>query len=157
MNKFYKNLIPALISSLLCSCFVLVDGIFIGQKIGDIGLSAINIAWPITAFIQAVGSSIGLAFGIHISTLLGENKVNDANKLKGTSIVILFILSIILAITAALGSVLSTQESNAAVKSIPNSKVKFFIAKREPDTISVRFADETSELKSSLRFNISAR
>lgn len=96
MKQFYKNLIPALISSLLCSCFVLIDGIFIGQKIGDIGLSAINLAWPITAFIQAVGSSVGLAFGIHISTLLGQGKKEEANKLKGTSIVIIGILSFIL-------------------------------------------------------------
>jgi putative MATE family efflux protein len=96
MNRFYKNLIPALISSLLCSCFVLIDGIFIGQKIGDLGLSAINIAWPITAFIQASGSAIGLSCGIHISTLLGENKVIEANKLKGTSIILVSLLAIIL-------------------------------------------------------------
>lgn len=96
MKGFYKNLIPALISSLLCSCFVLVDGIFIGQKIGDLGLSAINIAWPITAFIQAIGSALGLSCGIHISTLLGENKIKEANKLKGTSLLIVSVLSIIL-------------------------------------------------------------
>ena len=96
MKQFYRNLIPALISSLFCSCFVLIDGIFIGQRIGDVGLSAINIAWPITAFIQAVGSSIGLAFGIHISTLMGEGKKEEANKLKGTSIIILSVVSFIL-------------------------------------------------------------
>ena len=96
MNQFYKNLIPTLISSLLCSCFVLIDGIFIGQKIGDLGLSAINIAWPITAFIQAVGSAIGLSCGIHISTLLGENKIEEANKLKGTSLILIGTLSLVL-------------------------------------------------------------
>lgn len=67
MNKsFIRYLIPSVIASLFLSTYCLIDGIFIGQKIGDLGLSAINIAWPITSFLQSIGIGLGLSAGIYI-------------------------------------------------------------------------------------------
>ncbi len=36
--------------------YTIVDGFFIGNSIGDLGLSAVNIAYPIVAVIQALGT-----------------------------------------------------------------------------------------------------
>lgn len=41
--------------------YTIVDGFFVGQNIGDVGLAGINIAFPIVALIQAVGCGIGMA------------------------------------------------------------------------------------------------
>ena len=53
-----------MLATLFTGFYIIVDGFFIGQKLGDIGLAAINIAWPIAAFIQALGIAIGTACGI---------------------------------------------------------------------------------------------
>ena len=66
MKSFARYLIPSIIATLFMSCYAMIDGIFIGQKIKDVGLSAINIAWPITAFVQSVGMAVGLSGGIYI-------------------------------------------------------------------------------------------
>lgn len=96
MKSFYRYLIPSVIASIFMSTYAIIDGMFIGQSVGDIGLSAINIAWPITSFLQCLGGAIGLSGGIYISRLIGENKNQEANKLKLTTILIILILSIII-------------------------------------------------------------
>ena len=45
----------------LSGVYAIVDGFFVGNSLGDVGLSAVNIAYPIVAFIQAVGTGIGMA------------------------------------------------------------------------------------------------
>lgn len=99
MKSFYKYLIPSLISTVFLSTYAIIDGIFIGQKIGDVGLSAINIAWPITALIQCVGTAVGLSGGIYISSLKGEGKIEESNKMKLTTIIIIASLAIIFGLT----------------------------------------------------------
>ena len=66
-KKFVRYISVAIITSILINSYVIVDGMFIGQKIGDIGLSAINIAWPITAILQSFGIAFGISGGIYIT------------------------------------------------------------------------------------------
>lgn len=94
MKKFASYLIPSLIASLLMSMYAIVDGIFVGQKIGDSGLAAINITWPITSFLQSIGTAFGLAGGITIQKLRGKDEVEKAQKIKLTTIVVIIILAV---------------------------------------------------------------
>ena len=98
MKKFSSYLIPSVIASVLMSMYAIIDGIFIGQAVGDIGLAAINVAWPITAFLQSVGTALGLAGGICIQTHLGKNEIEEAKKLKLTTLIIVIGSSIILGV-----------------------------------------------------------
>ncbi|MBE6137819.1 MAG: hypothetical protein E7176_05430 [Erysipelotrichaceae bacterium] len=99
MKSFYKYLIPSVIATVFLSTYAIIDGMFIGQKIGDIGLSAINFAWPITSFLQSIGIALGLSGGIYISSLNGKDKIEEANRMKLTVIIIISIISIIMGIT----------------------------------------------------------
>ncbi|MBT9776685.1 hypothetical protein GPL15_09245 [Clostridium sp. MCC353] len=53
--------------------YTIVDGFFIGQNMGDTGLAAINIAFPLAAFIQAMGTGLGMGGAIQISIFRGRN------------------------------------------------------------------------------------
>ena len=48
-REFFKYVIPSIIAFALSGVYAIVDGFFIGNTIGDAGLSAINIAYPIVA------------------------------------------------------------------------------------------------------------
>ena len=50
----------------LSGVYAIVDGFFVGNKIGDFGLAAINMASPLTALIQAIGSGIGTVSYTHL-------------------------------------------------------------------------------------------
>lgn len=77
---FFKYVIPSIFSFALSGVYAIVDGYFVGNTIGDAGLSAINIAYPIVAFIQAVGTGIGMGGAVHYSISKAENDEKRANK-----------------------------------------------------------------------------
>lgn len=59
-----------------------IDGLFIGNRAGDDGLAAINIAWPIVAFITSLGSGLGVGAAVVINGLRGKNEYALAEKVK---------------------------------------------------------------------------
>ena len=73
---FLRYVIPSVFSFALSGVYSIVDGYFVGNSLGDIGLSAINIAYPIVAVIQAIGTGIGMGGAIHysISKAEGDDK-----------------------------------------------------------------------------------
>ena len=54
-KEFNKFVIPSIISAIFISIYTILDGIFIGRKVGETALAGINYAFPIAAFIQSVG------------------------------------------------------------------------------------------------------
>ena len=59
-KNFFRFVIPSILAFALSGVYTIVDGFFIGQSLGDIGLAAIVLGYPITAIIQAIGTGIGL-------------------------------------------------------------------------------------------------
>ena len=84
MKKFASYLIPSLVATVLMSMYAMIDGIFIGQKIGDAGLAAINIVWPITACLQSLGTALGLSAGIYIQKKNANEEFQEAKKIRLT-------------------------------------------------------------------------
>ena len=68
-RTFFLYVIPSVLSFALSGVYAIVDGFFVGNSIGDAGLSAINIAYPITAVLQSVGTGIGLGGSVKYSIL----------------------------------------------------------------------------------------
>lgn len=58
IKVFFQYVIPSVLSFALSGIYTIVDGFFVGNSIGDAGLSAINIAYPIVAVIQALGTGM---------------------------------------------------------------------------------------------------
>lgn len=95
-KEFLKNVMPAIITSVVLGTFSIVDGLFIGNKIGDVGLAAINFAYPITALIQGIGFGIGLAASILISLYKGKEENDKIKKVLFNSYILLLMASFIL-------------------------------------------------------------
>ena len=51
LRTFMNYVIPSVLSFALSGVYAIVDGFFVGNTMGDMGLSAINVAYPITAVI----------------------------------------------------------------------------------------------------------
>lgn len=72
VKKVWKDAVPTMIAMLFAGLYGVIDGIFIGNATGDVGLAAINIAWPIPALITAIGTGIGVGGSIWISYYRGK-------------------------------------------------------------------------------------
>ena len=66
--------------------YAIVDGYFVGNSLGDAGLSAVNIAYPIVAFVQAVGTGIGMGGAIYYSINMAEGKKSEARMFTAVAI-----------------------------------------------------------------------
>lgn len=89
-------MIPAVLAFALSGVYTIVDGLFIGRSLGDIGLAAIALGFPIAAFIQAVGTGVGLAGGIHYTIFGAQNdEKKQQNCFSGTALLLL-LLSVLL-------------------------------------------------------------
>ena len=60
-KKFFSYVIPSILAFALSGVYTIVDGFFIGQSLGDTGLTAITLGYPISALIGAVGTGLGLS------------------------------------------------------------------------------------------------
>lgn len=99
VKTFLKYVIPSVLSFALSGIYTIVDGFFVGNSIGDLGLSAVNIAYPIVAVIQALGTGIGMGGAIYYSINKAEKKEAEAKVYMAGALWLLIISSIILTCT----------------------------------------------------------
>lgn len=88
-KEFWRNVLPAMIAFAFSGIYSIVDGMFIGRSVGDAGLAAINIAYPITALIQAAGTGLGMAGAIGRSISLGRSDQQEERYYLGNTITLL--------------------------------------------------------------------
>lgn len=94
-RSFFKFVIPSVIAFALSGVYAIVDGFFVGNKIGDAGLSAINIAYPIVAVLQALGTGIGMGGAVYYSIYKAKGAEKRAEEYIATSWWLLILTSIV--------------------------------------------------------------
>ena len=57
---FAEYVVPSVLAYALAGVYAIVDGFFVGHSMGDAGLSAINIAFPVDTLMQSIGNGIGM-------------------------------------------------------------------------------------------------
>lgn len=96
IKQILKHIVPSLLATLFTGLYVIIDGLFIGQKLGPIGLAAINIAWPVASVIQATGVAIGMASGIMITTKRAMNKEEEIPQIFNRTFVAFLVMILII-------------------------------------------------------------
>lgn len=89
LRKILKDSLPTIVSLLLSGMYSVIDGLFIGMAVGNIGLAAINIAWPVTAVITAVGIGIGTGGSVLLSHARGEGKDRESRQIGNHTVTLL--------------------------------------------------------------------
>lgn len=95
-REFFRCVIPSLLAFALSGVYAIVDGFFIGRTLGDIGLAASGLSYPVCAFIQAVGTGIGLAGAIHFAVLRAQDRQREADECISSVIVLMLAVSAVL-------------------------------------------------------------
>lgn len=99
IKVFFQYVIPSVLSFALSGVYAIVDGFFVGNSMGDIGLSAVNIAYPIVAVIQALGTGIGMGGAIYYSINKAEKNEERVREFTAGALWVLIISSIILTVS----------------------------------------------------------
>ena len=99
---FFQYVIPSVLSFTLSGVYTIADDFFIGNSIGDLGLSAVNITYPIVAVIQALGTGTGMGGAIYYSIYKAEKKEEQAKEFIAGALWVLIISSVLLTISVLL-------------------------------------------------------
>lgn len=89
-KHFRRNVLPSMLAFAFSGIYAIVDGWFVGRNIGDAGLAAINIAYPLVALIQAVGTGLGMGGAIRIALSIGKGDKDEKKYLGNTITMLLF-------------------------------------------------------------------
>ena len=65
-KQFWNYVLPSMFTMLLSGFYAIVDGLFVGNAVGDTALGAINLAYPIQVILNA--TAIGLGIGCLLYT-----------------------------------------------------------------------------------------
>ena len=103
-KQFWKYVLPSMLTMLLGGFYGIVDGFFIGNAVGNDGLAAINLAWPLTALILATGTGLGVGGSVLMSIRNGEGRTQAANQAKGGALLLLAIVSVVFTLLFSLSA-----------------------------------------------------
>ncbi len=83
---------PSMFASLITGLYGIIDGIFIGQKLGPAGIAAITLAFPITSLLIGIGVliSIGTSILINKNIASGNHEMARTYIFKGINLFFLF-------------------------------------------------------------------
>lgn len=92
-----KFSLPAIVGLLVNALYNVVDSIFVGRGVGDLGLAGVTICFPFVTTFLACIMLIGMGATVLISIRLGENKKREAEVIVGNALALFVILWIVLA------------------------------------------------------------
>lgn len=98
LRRIAQDCIPTVFSLLMSGLYGVMDGLFVGRAVGDAGLAAINIAWPIAAVITAVGIGIGSGGSVLYSNSNGKGEQERGEVVYHQTITLLFAAAMVLLI-----------------------------------------------------------
>lgn len=98
-GKLLKNmiilLIPLVLTNLLNSIYNIVDGIWIGNLVGEDGVSAITNCYPLTLIVISISAGIAIATSVLISQYYGAKEEEKLKSVMGVSYITTVIVAII--------------------------------------------------------------
>lgn len=93
---FFVVAMPGMISMFAMSIYSIVEGIFIGQILGEGAFAAINIAMPLVMINFSLADLIGVGASAPISIALGRGDHKTANNVFSCSVIMIFLASVLM-------------------------------------------------------------
>lgn len=93
-----KFSLPAMVGLLVNALYNIIDSIFVGRGVGDLGLAGVTVSFPIVTGFMACVMLIGMGATSLISIRLGEEKGSEAEKIIGNALVLFIVIGLSLTI-----------------------------------------------------------
>ncbi|MBE6538384.1 MAG: MATE family efflux transporter [Ruminococcaceae bacterium] len=91
---FFVIALPGMISMFAMSIYSVIEGAFIGQKLGEGAFAAVNIAMPLVMINFSLADLIGVGASVPISISLGKEDYKTANNVFSCSVIMIFLASL---------------------------------------------------------------
>ena len=102
---FFIVALPGMVSMFAMSIYGIIEGIFIGHKLGEAAFAAINIAMPLVMINFSLADLIGVGASVPISISLGKGDHKTANNIFSSSIIMIFSASVFMGLVMTFAAV----------------------------------------------------
>ena len=93
---FFVVACPGMVSMFAMSVYSIIEGIFIGQRLGEAAFAAVNIAFPIIMINFSLSDLVGVGASVPISVALGRKDEKTANNFFSCSVLMIFLTAFIM-------------------------------------------------------------
>jgi len=93
---FFIVALPGMVSMFAMSIYSIIEGAFIGQKLGEGAFAAVNIAMPLVMINFSLADLVGVGASVPISIALGKKEHNTANNVFSCSVIMIFLTSVLM-------------------------------------------------------------
>ena len=90
--------VPSILGMLVNGAYNVIDSIFLGQAMGEIGLSTATVAMPIMTVFMAIAMLVGNGGNALAALRMGEGKPEEAERSLGNTVTLSLIASVVVAI-----------------------------------------------------------
>lgn len=97
-----KYSLPAIASSLVSSLYNIVDQIFVGNKIGEQGNAATNVAFPLVMIVTTLAMTFGAGSAASFSLFLGKKEEKNAKAVVGNGMTLMILCGVLIAAVSEL-------------------------------------------------------
>lgn len=101
---FRKYAVPQMVGLLFNSMYFIVDGVFIGNRLGREALAAAAVAVPVLEVLIALSMALTAGAGVLISHSLGRGEAGPARRVFKLSLLLALLTGLLLSLTGALGT-----------------------------------------------------
>lgn len=91
---FFVVALPGMVSMFAMSIYSIIEGAFIGQRLGEGAFAAVNIAMPLVMINFSLADLIGVGASVPISIALGKKDGKTANNIFSCSVMMIFIAAL---------------------------------------------------------------
>lgn len=88
-KEFYRYVLPSMLAFALSGVYAIADGFFVGNALGDNALAAINVAYPMTAFMQAAGTGLGMGGAVQYAIHRSSDNMENSRRFFGAASILL--------------------------------------------------------------------
>lgn len=93
----FRYSFPAIVSSIVNSVYNIVDQIFVGNSIGELGNAATNVAFPLVMIITTIAMTFGVGSASSFSLYVGGKRIDEAKSVVGNSLTMMALSGIAVA------------------------------------------------------------
>ena len=90
---FFVIAMPGMVSMFAMSVYTIIEGIFIGQILGEGAFAAVNIAFPLVMINFSIADLVGVGASVPISIALGQKDEDTASNLFSCAIILIVLAS----------------------------------------------------------------
>lgn len=104
IKQFAKYTIPSVSAMWVFSIYTMVDGMFVGQGVGEVALGAVNIAMPFINFIFALSVMFGVGVSTIVAIHIGKGELDKANQIFTFNTLFLLGMGIVITVICVLNA-----------------------------------------------------